>query len=141
MNNKRYLIQKKIINTKLFRFAAVGVLNTVFGYGLYCLLVYVNVSTDLAVLISTIAGVLFNFKTTGAFVFKNSNNKLLFKFIGSYAITYFINIALIRVFVSTGFLNKYYAGLIATIIIAGISFLIQNFFVFNSKKDSYEKED
>ena len=63
------------------KFVLVGILNTAFGYLVFALLLFLGLHYTLAVILSTIAGVLFNFKTTGTLVFKNHNNKLIFKFV------------------------------------------------------------
>ena len=78
------------------KFIFVGVLNTAFGYLAYALLLFLGLHYTLAVVLSTIAGVLFNFKTTGTIVFKNNNNKLIFKFVAVYAITTTLGIIILR---------------------------------------------
>jgi len=130
-----------LINLRLIRFVLVGVLNTIFGYGLYCIFIYFGLATEVAVLLSTVLGVLFNFKTTGSFVFKNKDNRLIFRFIASYVLTYFVNVGIIWFLSNTTSLNRYYAGFIATVVVAGLSFIIQSNFVFNSNKKIREKED
>lgn len=127
--NFKVFIQK--INYTFVRFVLVGVLNTLFGIGLYCLFIYWGLPYSYAVLLSTVLGVLFNFKTIGFLVFKNTNKQLFFKFAMSYTLVYFINIGLIRLLLgATGF-NEYIAGLMATPIMAIISFGLQKYFVFN----------
>jgi hypothetical protein len=44
-------------------------------------------------MVETTIGVLFNFKTTGSFVFFNKRNRLIFQFIMVYIIVYFANIS------------------------------------------------
>ncbi|NDV64457.1 GtrA family protein [Bacteroides sp. 224] len=120
----------KKVNTEIIRFICVGIINTLFGVGLYCLFIYLGLSYKFSVLLSTILGVLFNFKTIGTFVFKNKENKLIFKFIISYTITYFINIGLIRILLMFEGTNEYTAGIFSTPIVAIISYIIQKNFVF-----------
>lgn len=64
------------IKNKFVRFVFVGGLNTAFGFGLYCLLIWMGLSYIWATLISHTLGVLFNFITTGRIVFDNSDNSL-----------------------------------------------------------------
>lgn len=118
------------------RFVFVGIINTVFGVGLYCLFIYLGISYHLSVFFSTILGILFNFKTIGTFVFKNKNNRLLFRFVLSYVIVYFINIGIIHLFLSIISVGEYLAGIMATPIVAIISFFLQRRFVFISRKSS-----
>ncbi|MDR0891849.1 MAG: GtrA family protein [Mediterranea sp.] len=117
-------------NKTFLRFAIVGVVNTLFGVGLYCLFIYLGVPYRLAVLLSTVLGVLFNFKTIGTFVFRNKDNRLLFRFVLAYVVAYFVNIGIIHLLLLTTSLGEYWAGIIATPAVAIVSFLLQKRFVF-----------
>lgn len=126
-------LKRKIFNlfTPTFiRFVLVGILNTAFGVGLYCLFIYWGVPYRTAVLLSTVLGVLFNFKTIGVLVFKNSDNRLIFRFVSAYVVVYFINIGLIRLMLEFTPLDEYIAGIVATPIVAIASFVFQKRFVF-----------
>lgn len=114
---------------KLILFFLVGGINTLFGYSLYALLLYLQFHYAVASLMATIAGVLFNFKTTGVIVFKNNNNKLLFKFIAVYTVTYLLNIGFLKIFSSFN-TNMYFAGAILILPMALIAFILQKKFVF-----------
>lgn len=118
------------VDYTFIRFVLIGILNTAFGVGLYCLFIYWGIPYRIAVLLSTALGVLFNFKTIGTFVFKNTNNRLIFKFIAAYVIIYFINIGFIHLLLEYTKLNEYIAGIIATPIVAIASFILQKYFVF-----------
>lgn len=118
------------IDHTFIRFVLIGILNTAFGVGLYCLFIYWGIPYRSAVLLSTVLGVLFNFKTIGTFVFKNKKNRLIFKFVAAYVIIYFINIGFIHLLLELTELNEYIAGVIATPIVAIASFILQNRFVF-----------
>ncbi|MBA2710860.1 MAG: GtrA family protein [Tatlockia sp.] len=118
--------------TQIFIFILVGILNTIFGYCCYAAFIFIGISYPLALLYSTILGVLFNFKTTGKFVFKNSNNLLIFKFISVYVCTYFFNMALISGLSHFSF-NLYISGLIAVIPSAILGFILNKTLVFKTK--------
>lgn len=118
----------------LIRFSCVGVVNTLFGAGLYSLFIYLGMPYKLSVLLSTVLGIFFNFKTTGFFVFRNRDNRLIIKFILSYIVIYFINISLIKMLMQTILFNEYMAGIVAIPIVALMSFLLQNFYVFKKNK-------
>lgn len=122
------------VDNTFIRFVLVGILNTAFGIGLYCFFIYLGIPYRSAVLLSTILGVLFNFKTIGTFVFKNKKNRLIFKFIAIYIIIYFINIGLIHLLLTLMNLNEYIAGIVVTPVIAIISFVLQKYFVFRQDK-------
>ncbi len=116
---------------QIFIFILVGILNTIFGYCCYAGFIYLGLSYPLALLYSTILGVLFNFKTTGKFVFKNSNNLLIFKFISVYVCTYFFNMILISLLTHFSF-DLYLAGLIAVFPSAILGFILNKTLVFKS---------
>ncbi|MBC5763628.1 GtrA family protein [Ramlibacter sp. GTP1] len=110
----------------------VGGVNTVFGYGCFWLLLYVGLHYSMALLIGTVLGVLFNFKTTGTLVFGSHDNRLIFRFVGSYVFTYFCNLAGLRVLVGAGF-SPQVGGLLLILPMAAVSFVILRRFVFAAK--------
>lgn len=107
----------------------VGVINTIFGYSCYAILIFIGLHYSLAVMISTILGVMFNFKTLGVYVFKNNSNLLLFKFIMVYFIIYWVNIGLIKIFYNKGF-DLYFSGILALLICPILSYFLNKFVVF-----------
>jgi putative flippase GtrA len=117
---------------KFAKFVAVGIVNTVFGYSVYALFIFLGMHYALAVLFGTVLGVLFNFKTTGRLVFKVNDNRLLIRFVGVYIVTYLINVAALKIFNYYGF-NMYTAGLLLIVPVAVISFVLQSRFVFREK--------
>lgn len=131
----------KYVQNKFIRFIFVGGINTLFGLGVYCLMILVGLSYIWATLISQVLGVFFNFMTTGTLVFENSDKKLIFKFIISYILTYFINVGINRVTQLSFGLNEYFSGIVAIIISALISFLILKFFVYNDKSNDKNEKD
>ena len=123
------------IKNKFIRFIFVGGLNTAFGLGVYLFLIWVGLSYIWATLISHILGILFNFITTGALVFENSNKRLIFKFFLNYGLTYFINIGINKTLQALFGMNPYFSGIGATIFTALISFFILKRFVYNDKSN------
>lgn len=118
------------IDSKFVRFIFVGILNTGFGCGVYCLLIFLGLSYWWAALLSQIIGVIFNFKTIGVLVFENGDNSLFLKFIACYVLGYFINITLIHLFVDYTPLNEYWSGICATPFVAVFSFIFQKTIVY-----------
>ena len=118
------------IKRQLISFLLVGILNTAFGYGLFALFIYIGLYYPLAVLFSTILGVLFNFKTIGNLVFGSSDNRLIFKFVLVYVITYLLYIFFLWLFKRLGFENMYINGFVLVVPLAIISFILNKFFVF-----------
>jgi len=118
------MLKKQIIS-----FILVGIINTIFGYSIYALFIYLGLNYVLASLFSTIIGIFFNFRTIGNFVFKSKNNRLLFKFFQVYIIVFLVNIAIIKLFKSVG-LNDYFSGAIAILFASVVSFLLNKYYVF-----------
>lgn len=112
-----------------FKYLIVGFLNTIFGYGVFSFLIYMNFHYSVAVFLATILGVLFNFKSYGKFVFENNSWKNLWKFVVLYTILYLINIALIYILSKYG-LNIYLSGLLALIPIVLIGYIFNKRFVY-----------
>lgn len=116
---------------RLVLFFIVGGINTLFAYLLYAGLLYIHFHYALASLLSTVLGVLFNFKTTGTIVFKNHNNRLLFRFIGVYCITWSVNVGCLKMFNAFA-ANMYLAGAFLTIPVAMLSYFLMRKFVFDA---------
>ncbi len=111
------------------RYLVVGLLNTLFGYGIFALLVYLGLSYPISLLLATILGVLFNFKSIGILVFKSHNNRLIFRFISVYIIIYFLNLAGLKL-LSVANVNIYIAGAMLLPLMAVVGFIINKRFVF-----------
>jgi putative flippase GtrA len=119
---------------KFFRFIIVGIINTAFGYAVFAFLIYLKFHYSIAVLISTILGVLFNFKTIGEIVFNNKSNRLILRFCMVYFITYWLNVFIIFIFKKVISENLYLVGFLALIPVALITFFLNKYFVFGLDK-------
>lgn len=93
---------RKLLRIRFLRFLAVGALNTVFGYAAFCLALALTGHSLAAVTLSTIAGVLFNFRSTGAIVFGSSDRRRLTRFVAVYALLFAINALALHVLERTG---------------------------------------
>jgi len=116
---------------KLFRFFLISGLNTAFGYGVFALLISLGIYYSLAIFIGTFLGVLFNFKTIGILVFKNSNNLLIFKFFMVYGITYSINVGCMALLKHFG-INVYFGGALLLIPVGLIAYFLNKSIVFHN---------
>jgi putative flippase GtrA len=88
---------------RFFRFLLVGLVNTIFGYGLFAAFLLAGLPSELALLLATVAGVIFNFFTTGRIVFNTSDPRMMPKFLIAYVITYSANLALLKLLEHLGF--------------------------------------
>jgi putative flippase GtrA len=143
--NKLNLVKRLINFVKYFwsirfiRFLFVGGINTLFGYGVYTGLILLHLHYALASLISTIAGIFFNFFTVGNFVFRNKDSKLVFRFFAVYGITYLINLGFLKVF-NNMHMNMVLAGAILLLPISLISYTLNRLLVFRNKPDQLKTE-
>lgn len=109
-------------------FLAAGAVNTCFGYAAFALFIWIGTGNDLAVILGTILGVLFNFQTFGA-VFAKRGFARLPHFLIIYALIMLANIWLLRMLVAAG-LGPYLGEAIVITIISPVSFLAMRRFVF-----------
>lgn len=78
------------------RFLIVGAVNSAVGYGLFAGFILLALMPEVALLLATILGVIFNFLTTGRFVFADRDRSRLLHFIAVYAAVYVFNALALR---------------------------------------------
>ena len=88
----RALTLSDLFRPKFIRYLVVGAVNTLVGYGIFAILILLDVPYAIAGLVSTVAGVLFNFKSYGIFVFRSRDNRKIFRFFAVYLISYCIGL-------------------------------------------------
>ena len=84
----------------------------------------------LSIILSTMAGVLFNFKTYGVLVFKSHDNSRIFRFFASYAFLIGLQLILLKWLNQLGITNPYIAVGILVLPLAALSFVLLRKFVF-----------
>jgi len=119
----------KKIDKRFIKFLLVGALNTVFGYSVFALFIFFNVHYSVSLLIATILGVIFNFKTIGIIVFKNQDNKLIFKFVCIYVIYYFLNLLGLKI-LNIYSVSNYIGQAVLVLPLSVLSYLLFKKFVF-----------
>ena len=116
--------------SRVIRFLATGALNTLFGYSLYALLLWIGFPLELALLLCTVIGVLFNFVTYGKLAFGQKLTKQsLPRFVAAYVVFYFLNLYLVRALIGLGF-SAYVAPLFLLPWMAGGMFFALRYFVY-----------
>ena len=121
------------IKFKFIRYLFVGALNTLFSLTVYWILVFFGVHYSLAVFISNMLGVLFNYKTTGKLVFESNSNKLILKFFAVYLFIYLLSIASLKLLFIIG-VDKYLGAVVIALPMAVISFFLNKKFVFKNEE-------
>ena len=106
-----------------------GTLNTVFAYSIYCFLVYCELDIWLALLFSTVVGVLFNFFTLSSFVFYQKGSSVFFKFISVYAVVYLLHAVLLNN-INTVVDNAFVSGIILVFPMALLTYYLMKHVVF-----------
>lgn len=110
-------------------FMLIGGINTLFGYLIFAVLIYLHFHYLIASTLAFMLGVVFNFFTTGKIVFDTLEMKLIGKFVGVYILLYLLNISFLRL--NSHFIaNMYVNGLLVVVIMAFISFVLNKHVVF-----------
>jgi putative flippase GtrA len=117
---------------KFLRFLVVGAVNTLFGFVVFALLAMTTLPTGLILALSNLAGVAFNFMTTGGLVFKDLNAKRIPKFVICY-IGVFAIYWLLLYLLTPIFSNRTYAMAVIVLPMALLTFYVQSKFVFNDR--------
>lgn len=120
---------KKIINNQFFRFIIISGVNTLFGLAVFSFFIFLGFHYTIAILFSTILGVLFNFQTISRLVFSIYNSSLIVKFILVYCVVYLLNIAGVGILIYFH-ISAYIAGAIMVVPIGVSSFLLNKKLVF-----------
>ena len=118
---------------QFFSFLVIGGLNTLFGYGIFSSFIFLKFHYTAAMLFSTIIGVIFNFFTTGRFVFKNKKNSLFIKFLITYTMLYLLNILIVSLLNKISY-DLYFNGAVSIIASAFVGFVANKYFVFKGSK-------
>lgn len=117
---------------ELWNYYKIGVINTLFGFGAYMVLVYVGLNLFLAQICAQMLGVTFNYFTYSRHVFRNSRTNII-AFIGAYVLNYLIGLGFLFV-AHQFFASPYIAGLIGAICSSIINYFLLKAFVFKSKE-------
>lgn len=116
------------------KYLFVGMINTLFGYGVFTGCMLMGINYKLSLFISMVLGTLFNFKSIGTFVFSSKDNRLILKFFAVYLLMYFINVGMLRV-AKIFFENLIAVQAFLVLPVAFIAFTLMSKFVFNKRQD------
>ncbi|NSX01015.1 GtrA family protein [bacterium] len=104
-------------------------MNTLFGYSIFAFFLWIGVHFTISALISTIAGILFNFTTFGRIVFKNNSYSNLPKFVFIYALNYFLGVGVLYYCDQLDY-NLYFVQAILLMPTAVLRYLLMKYFVY-----------
>lgn len=117
------------------RFLVAGSVNTLFGFAAYSLLIVAGMEVWLALLFGMLLGTVFNFFTTGGYVFRQLLLSRFPRFVLCYLLVYFINLGLIELTLPL-LINKILSQAILVLPMAILSYFLMVRFVFARKVDS-----
>lgn len=115
------------------RFLVAGAVNTLFGFVVYSLTILAGAAVWLALLAGILAGVAFNFVTTGGYVFRDLSPRRFPRFLLAYLLIYLVNLGLITL-LSPWISNVILAQAIVTLPMALASYLLMARFVFRAPR-------
>lgn len=124
------------LDRRFVKFLQVGLLNTAFGSAIYAVLVYAHLPIWAALLGGNLAGIVFNFFTTGHLVFSDTVLARLPRFAGVYLACYIINYISIRILVFLH-LSAIVSQLLLALPMAALSFYLMSRHVFVSRVDRW----
>lgn len=120
-----------VCNARFIKFLLVGVLNTLVGYGIYVICLWIGLHYSISLAVATILGTLFNFKSFGALVFGSKDNSLVFRFIAVYCVAYVINVLGVGMLFHLG-VAEWLGGMVLLLPLALLSYFLNGRFVFRS---------
>jgi len=114
---------------RFVRFAIVGILNSAFGLGVYALLIHLGLPVWAALIAANVAGVSFNYVTTGKLAFSHRGANRFPSFVSIYLLCYVINYLAITVLVHMH-LGPVTSQVLLTPFMAILNYLLQSRYVF-----------
>jgi len=117
---------------RFIRFLVAGGINTLFGFAVYSIFIITDMPVWLALLAGMLSGTVFNFFTTGGYVFRELSLAHLPRFVICYLLIYGINFMLIEL-ISIWLSNKILSQAIITPPLALLSYFLMARFVFFTK--------
>lgn len=113
---------------RFIRFLVIGGLNTLVGYLIFATLILLGLTTQAAIVLATILGVLFNYLSTGGIVFHDRSGRLL-RFVSVYVVQMGLNIAGVTALENAG-IPALIGGFIVLPVLVVFTFLAMRKFVF-----------
>jgi putative flippase GtrA len=113
---------------RLWRYYQAGILNTLFGYSAFAILIKLGLWMYAAQLIAHVLGVIFNYLTYSNHAFADQNASKS-RFALAYALNYLLGLT--SLFVAAQLINSpYIAGLVSILVVSLINYLVLKKLVF-----------
>ena len=114
--------------SRVWRYYQAGIVNTLFGYGLYALFVTMGFNMYVAQITAHVIGMVFNYFTYSKYAFQEFSGSKV-RFVLSYAGNYMLGLAALAA-VSVAVRSPYAAGLIAVLFVSIVNYFILKHLVF-----------
>jgi putative flippase GtrA len=116
---------------RLWRYYQAGIVNTLFGYGIFAGFVALGINMYVAQVMSHVLGATFNYFTYSRYAFAGHDASKL-RFILSYAVNYLFSLGCLAA-LSFMTSSPYLAGLVSTVIVSATNYLVLRHLVFRSE--------
>jgi putative flippase GtrA len=117
---------------RLWRYYQAGIVNTVFGYGLYAAFVAVGLNMYVAQILGHLLGMAFNYVTYSRHAFSDSTVSRA-RFVGSYGLNYLLGLG--SLWAAARFIaSPYLAGLLAVVVVSLINYFVLRHWVFTPRE-------
>lgn len=118
---------------RLVAFYAIGLLNTLFGYGTFALLTYFGAGLYVAQTVGHVSGCVFNYFSYGRLVFRERKGSPR-RFLAVYVAQYFVSVFFLSI---AAWLvdSPYLAGFITLVATSIVSYVALNSWVYRARRD------
>lgn len=119
---------------RLWRYYQAGIVNTLFGYGLYALFVAAGFNMYVAQITAHVLGIVFNYFTYSRHAFHDAEASKT-RFVLSYVVNYFLGLASLAAAAQV-IRSPYVAGAVAVVFVSLVNYFILKHFVFTIRRGS-----
>lgn len=121
-----------MISNSAIKYILIGVINTLFGYGVIFLLIYINIEAEIANFIGYLLGFFLSYYLNKKYNFKSSKSHRedLPKFIISMAISYILNLTVMVISYRVLDIDVYISQIIAGVVYTISGYILSKLWVF-----------
>ena len=117
---------------RFVKFLFAGVLNTIVGYLSFALFFFLFQHKELALTLSLLVGIVFNYHSYSRIVFRDATGRSILRFIGVFILIYLLGLAHLWVLVDGLSLNVYLAQFLALTYMPLVAFALNKKFVYTT---------
>lgn len=125
------LLLRSVLKPRFARFVTIGLINTLFGYSVFAGLLLISGQRTPSLIGATTIGVIFNFFTTGRFVFDNRSLHKLIPFCMAYMLALSFNIVLLDILTLAG-VDALLGQAVCLPVVVVVSYVVNAWLVFGT---------